>query len=66
MDKTRKKRLKRYISWGLIAVLVLVLAVMPLMAAENAEDDGPVATIKSGTVESGSIVSRIHGGGTLA
>lgn len=66
MDKTRKKRIKRYIAWGCLAALVLLLAFMPLMAAENVEDDGPAATIKSGTVETGSITTVLGGGGTLA
>lgn len=65
MDKTRKKRIKRYIAWGCAAALVVVLAVMPLLAAENAEDSGPVSTIKSGTVSTGSIATTLCGGGTL-
>ena len=66
MDKTRKKRIKRYTVWGCIAVLVALLAAMPLMAADNSEDDGPVATVKSGAVETGRITSVLNGGGTLA
>lgn len=65
MDKQRKKRIKRYLAWGCLAALVVVLAAMPLMAAGSSEDDGPIATIKSGTVESGSITSVLNGGGTL-
>lgn len=65
MDKTRKKRIKRYIAWGCAAALVVVLAVMPLLAAENAEDSGPVSTIKSGQVSTGSITTTLGGGGTL-
>lgn len=66
MDRIRKKRIKRYIAWGCIAALVAFLAAMPLMAADNSEDDGPVATVKSGTVETGTITNILNGGGTLA
>lgn len=66
MEKTRKKRIRRYITWGLIVALVALLTAMPLMAADNAEDDGPVATVKSGTAQTGSITSVLSGGGTLS
>lgn len=66
MEKTRKKHIKRYITWVLIAAMVVLLATMPLMAADNAEDDDPTATIKSGTVETGSITNVLNGGGTLS
>ena len=65
MDKAKKKRIKKYISWGAIALVVLILAVMPLMAKSEEEADGPRASILSGTVSTGSVSSAIHGGGTL-
>lgn len=65
MDKVRAKRIRRYISWGLLAVLVAVLAVMPLLASGKAEDDGIRAVMKSGSVAYGTITTAIHGGGTL-
>ena len=64
-DNARKKHLKKYIIWGCLAVLVLLLAVMPLMAKNDTEEDGPVASILSGTVETGSVSSTLRGGGTL-
>lgn len=65
MKNNRKKLIKRYISWGCIALLVVILAVMPLLAKSSAEDDGPVATIRSGTVQTGSITTVLSGGGVL-
>lgn len=66
MDKTRKKLIKRYISWGCLAILVAVLAFMPVIAAENAGEDGPVATVKSASAAYGTIENRLEGGGVLA
>lgn len=65
MDNVKKKRIKRYISWICLAVLVVGLAVMPLMATKEEEADGPVASILSGTVETGTITTGLNGGGTL-
>lgn len=65
MDKAKKKRIKRYITWAGIAGLVLILAVLPLMAKSTAETDGPVASVLSAKVESGSIHQVLNGGGTL-
>lgn len=65
MDKAKKKRIKKYISWGCIAALVLLLAVMPLMAKSEVEAEGPVASVLSGTVEKGSVSTSLHGGGNL-
>lgn len=65
MDKVKKKQIKRIIALVCIAVIVVVLAVMPLIAGSEAEDDGPVASILSGTAELGSVSTAIKGGGTL-
>lgn len=65
MDHAKKKHFKRYIGWASLAVLVLLLAVMPLMAKQEAEADGPVASILSATVQTGEVSSALHGGGTL-
>lgn len=65
MDKLQKKRIKRYISWISLVVLVAALAVMPLLASEEAEAEGPQASILSGTVETGTIHTGLFGGGTL-
>ena len=65
MDKTKKKSVKRYILWGVLALLTVWLAVMPLMARQQQEDDGPQASILSANAAMSSIRSTIHGGGTL-
>ena len=65
MDKMKKKSLKRYILWGVLALVVVLLAVMPLMARQQQAEDGPQASILSTSVSSGSIRTTIHGGGTL-
>lgn len=65
MDKAKKKRLKKYISWICLVALVVWLAVMPLMAQKEAEADGPVASILEGTATMGSVETGLKGGGTL-
>lgn len=65
MDKIKKKRVKKYISWILLVALVAGLAIMPLVATKEEEADGPVASLLSGTVETGSISTGLNGGGTL-
>lgn len=65
MDKTQKKRIKKYISWICLAALVAGLAVMPLLASEEAEAEGPQASILSGTIGTGTIRTGLQGGGTL-
>ena len=51
MDKAKKKRLKSYIAWISLAALVVLLAVMPLLARQEAEEEGPVASILEDTVQ---------------
>ena len=65
MDKAKKTNLKKYITWGCLGALVLILALMPLLARNDREEDGPQASILSGTVETGSVSAVLHGGGTL-
>ena len=65
MDKAKKKQIKKITTWVLLAALVAGLAAMPLLAKAEAEADGPVATVHSGTVETGTIRTTLHGGGTL-
>lgn len=62
---TKKKSMKRYILWGLLALLTLWLALMPLMARQQQAEDGPKASILSANASVGSIRAAIHGGGTL-
>lgn len=66
MDKLKKRQVKKAVSWVCIVALVAFLAVMPLLAESEAAADGPQASILSGTVETGSIETVLHGGGTLA
>ena len=63
MDK--KKNMKRAIALGCAALLVVLLAVMPLMAGQP-EEDGPRASILSHTLSTGTIDTELIGGGTLA
>ena len=65
MDKTKKKSVKRYILWGVLALAVLWLALMPLMARQQQTEDGPQASILSANATVSSIRTAIHGGGTL-
>ena len=66
MDKAKKKQIKKITTWVLLAALVAYLAAMPLLAKSEAEAKGPVATVHSGTVETGTVRTALHGGGTLA
>ena len=66
MDKQRKKQLKKYITWGILALLVLLLAVMPLIASETAPAEGPQASILTATAESRTIETQLIGGGQLS
>lgn len=65
MDKMRKKRIRQILCWCCIAVLVAGLAVMPLVAEKQAEEDGPVAAIRSAQASDGTVSRDIRGGGTL-
>lgn len=65
MDRTKKKAIKRVISLVCIAALVAFLAAMPLLTKQEKEEDGPKASILSGTVTAGNIDTRLIGGGTL-
>ena len=66
MDKQRKKQIKRYITWALLALLVAVLAVLPLIASSNAAEDGPQASILSIQPQKRAIETRLIGGGQLS
>ena len=66
MDKAKKIQTKKIVTWVLLAALVAGLAAMPLLAKKEAEADGPVASILSGTVEQRTIATAISGGGTLS
>lgn len=65
MDKTKKKTIRRYILWVVMALVVVWLALMPLMARQQNAQDGPVASILSTNARVSSIRASVHGGGTL-
>ena len=64
MDK--KKNIKRIVAFVCMALVVAFLAAMPLIAKQDQEEDGPKASILSGTASAGSIHTELIGGGTLA
>ncbi|MGM9589362.1 MAG: HlyD family efflux transporter periplasmic adaptor subunit [Faecousia sp.] len=66
MDKHQKKQLKKYITWAVLALMVVVLAVMPLIAGNTAPADGPQASLLRTTAENRTIQSQIIGGGLLS
>ena len=66
MDKNRKKQVKRYIAWGAAAVLVVLLALMPLLASTEVQEEGPQASILTARTERRDITKKILGGGMLA
>lgn len=65
MEKSLKQRIKRYVLLAFVAVLVVLLAIMPMLAGEKAENDGPVASILTDTASLNSISTVVKGGGTL-
>lgn len=66
MEKSKKKSIKSIISWCCIAALVLGLALMPLVAAESAQEDGSQAVTHSARVELGTVSQALRFGGSLA
>lgn len=65
MDKTKKKNIRRYILWGVLAVVVAGLAMLPALARQQDAQDGPVASVLEAEVKNGSIQTIVRGGGTL-
>lgn len=63
VDRQKKKRAAAIVC---VAVLVFGLAVMPMVAANGNEEDGPKQSILSGTAEFGSLKKELHVGGTLS
>ena len=66
MEKQQKKRIKKYTSWVLIAVLTATLAFLPMIAAKEEPETGPQASVLSAEAENREISTNILGGGTLA
>lgn len=65
MDKTKKKRIQKIITWVAMAAVVALLAAMPLIARSEAEAEGPVASILTAQVVEGTITPTLRGGGTI-
>lgn len=63
VDRQKKKRAAAIVC---VAVLVFGLAVMPMVAANGNEEDGPKQSILSGTAEFGSLKKELHVGGILS
>ena len=55
MDKVKKKKIRRIIAAVCAAAIVALLAVMPLLAEQKPQEDGPQASILSGSVSTGTI-----------
>ena len=65
MEKQKKKRMKKYISWVLIAAITATLAFLPMIAAREDPETGPQASILSADAENREISTNILGGGKL-
>ena len=66
MEHKKKKSLRRYLGWGVLALLVIWLAAMPMLARQNAKEEGPAASILTAQAEIGTIAENLHGGGTVS
>ena len=65
MDKTKKKHIRRYVLWGVLALVVIGLAILPALARQQDTQDGPVASVLETTAAQGSVQTTVRGGGTL-
>lgn len=65
MDKAKKRRIKKVITWAAMALVVALLTAMPLIARSEAAADGPVASILTAQVTEGTITASLRGGGTI-
>lgn len=66
MKKTKKKQVKQIVTWILLAALVAGLTAMPLIAAEEEEDNGLREVVLSAQVQVMDMDVGIRAGGTLA
>ncbi len=66
MDKQQKKQIKRILSWVCLGLLTLFLAVMPLLAGERNQEEGPQASILTSRVQRQDLQTQLIGGGQLA
>ena len=65
-NTTQKKQVKQYVKLGILGALVLLLAVMPMLAASREAADSTQASILSAAVENKDIDTQIIGGGQLS
>ncbi len=65
MNKQKKAQIKKVTAWVALAVLVAVLAVMPLLAKNQVEEEGPQASLLSAKAEIRTMDTVLLGGGTL-
>lgn len=66
MEKAKKTTLKRIIAAVCAVAVAALLSAMPLMADNESNGDGLQASILSGTARTGSIDTKLLGGGVLA
>lgn len=66
MERKKKNTAKKIIASVCVVALVIGLAVMPLVAQNEAESEGPEASILSGKAAVGTIQKEVIGGGSLA
>lgn len=66
MDKTKNKKIQKIVAWISMIAIILLFTVMPLLSKQEQTSNEPKASILSGTVEVGSVNSKVVGGGTLA
>lgn len=60
-----RKKIKRIVLLVLLGGLVVALAVMPMIAKQNAANNGPQQSILRAVVDAGEITTGIKGGGVL-
>lgn len=65
MEKQQKNLRKKYLLWAVLALVVVLLAVMPLFAGSREEQSGPQASILTAAAEKKDIDIHLMGGGTL-
>lgn len=66
MKKKATKQTKQLLSWGTAAAVVVLLAVMPIMAAGKESERNHQASILSGTAAYQTIDTQIIGGGQIS
>lgn len=66
MKKKATKQTKQFLSWGAAAAVVVLLAVMPIIAAGKESERNHQASILSGTAAYQAIDTQIIGGGQIS